>query len=157
MLHGSGDVDQHLTAYTILMYDIQMHVQHICVWSPHDVIYLVIYLSLSVNIYIYIYTWINIFICKLLLLIPISSFYEVARAPTEGGFPFLEWKNLTPWIQRGRIWTPCFWRGTFWTGLGRVEPDKDSLSQTNHKMCLTPQIGQHQLRLGIPLASQFPN
>ena len=42
-------------------------------------------------------------------------------------------------------------------GLGSVEPDKGSLSQTNHKMRLTPQIGQHQLGLGIPLASQFPN
>ena len=33
-----------------------------------------------------------------------------------------------------------------WVGRGWVE-----LSQTNHKMCLTPEIGQHQLRLGIPL------
>ena len=42
-------------------------------------------------------------------------------------------------------------------GLGQIEPNKDSLSQTHHQMCLTPQNGQRQLRLGIPLASQFPN
>ena len=35
--------------------------------------------------------------------------------------------------------------------------NKSSLSQIIQRICLTPQICQHQLRLGIPLASQFPN
>ena len=33
----------------------------------------------------------------------------------------------------------------------------DGLTLAANQICLTPQIGQHQLRLGIPLASQFPN
>ena len=39
----------------------------------------------------------------------------------------------------------------------RTPFNKSSLSQRLQRICLVPQNDQHQLRLGIPLASQFPN
>ena len=90
--------------------------------------------------------------------------------PTNGeyGLP-----TRTCLIQTGSSGSPyslceLFWRigwkrgthrlGGSWKAKWDKTPfNKSSSSQIIQRMCRTPQNGQRQLRLGIPLASQFPN